>query len=87
MQDNILITSVGERKMIRYIDFGLAVETEPGSQITNGKLIGTPGYMAPEIEARQPYSCNADVWSLGVVFFQASLLVAMSGTHKNHLII
>ena len=60
--------------MIRYIDFGFAIEIETDSQVMSGKLIGTPGYMAPEIVARQPYSCKADVWSLGVVFFQASFV-------------
>ena len=65
--------SVGGRKMIRYIDFGFAIEIEAGAQVTGG-IVGTPGYMAPEIKAGRPYACKADVWSLGVVFFQATRL-------------
>ena len=60
------------KKKIRYIDFGFALEVTPGMKIEDGKRAGTPGYMAPEMEARLPYSCNADVWSLGVVLFQVT---------------
>ena len=70
-QDNILISAAPHKaKTCKYIDFGLAVEITSGPQITDGKLVGTPGYMAPEIVQRQHYNCTADVWSLGVVMFQ-----------------
>ena len=76
-QDNVLISSTrGSETTIKYIDFGFAIEIPPGVQIKDGKRIGTPGYIAPEIEARHPYSCNADVWSLGVVYFQARLFLS-----------
>ena len=32
-------------------------------------IIGTPIYMAPEIELSTEYSKQADIYSLGVVFF------------------
>lgn len=66
VQDNILTTATS----IKYIDFGLAIEIAPGSQIEDGKRAGSIGYMSPEMEAKLPYSCNSDVWSLGVVVFQ-----------------
>jgi len=47
--ENILITEIRGRKMIRYIDFGLAIEIAPGSKIMDRKRIGTPGYMSPEV--------------------------------------
>ena len=78
VQDNILIAAVRGKKMIRYIDFGLAIEVTPGIEIEDGKRAGTPGYMAPELNARLPYACNADVWSLGVVLFQV-IKMASSG--------
>ena len=70
-QDNILITATHGRMVIKYIDFGLAIEATRGAPHKYGRA-GTLEYMAPEVNARLPYSLNADVWSLGVVFFQVS---------------
>lgn len=70
-QDNILITTTHGRMVIKYIDFGLAIEATRGAPHKYGRA-GTLEYMAPEVNARLPYSLNADVWSLGVVFFQVS---------------
>jgi calcium/calmodulin-dependent protein kinase I len=30
---------------------------------------GTPGYVAPEILAQQPYGFPVDVWSIGIITF------------------
>jgi len=54
---------------MKYIDFGLAIEITHG-ELAKPERAGTDVYMSPEIAARQPYSHNTDVWSLGVVFFQ-----------------
>ena len=70
--DNLLV-AIGSsgQKIIKYIDFGLAIElSEPTSIIDDGKLKGTPTYMSPELEARRPYAFPTDLWSLGVVFLQ-----------------
>ena len=29
----------------------------------------TPGYVAPEILSGKPYTCAADIWSMGVIFY------------------
>lgn len=29
----------------------------------------TPGYVAPEILSGKPYGLQADIWSLGVIFY------------------
>jgi serine/threonine protein kinase len=72
-QDNILIAAGPHKtKTCKFIDFGFAVEITSGSHITDGKRVGTPGYMAQEIAQRRHYNCTADVWSLGVVFFQVT---------------
>ncbi|KAM4605961.1 serine/threonine-protein kinase H1-like [Polymixia lowei] len=36
---------------------------------------GTPGYMAPEVVMRRPYSCAVDMWALGVIAY-----VVLSGS-------
>ena len=72
--DNLLIAvdSSGQQT-VKYIDFGLAVElSDCESMIDDGKQVGTPSYMSPELDARQTYGLPTDLWSLGVVFLQAS---------------
>ena len=58
----------GERKM-KYIDFGLSLQVEGDSPCAYGRA-GTEDYMAPELDARLPYTLTVDCWSVGVVFFQ-----------------
>ena len=40
------------------------------SGVTGNLIVGTQGYMAPEVQAGQPASPAADVYALGVVFFK-----------------
>ena len=70
LADNILIALRGTHKIAKFIDFGLAVEVVGDRIIRDKKRAGTIEYMAPEIYARQPYSLNVDIWSLGVVVLQ-----------------
>jgi two-component system response regulator PilR (NtrC family) len=58
---NILVTK--EQSQVKVIDFGLA-SIDP-----QGKMIGTPSYMAPEIIAREKPDGRADLYSLGVLFY------------------
>jgi serine/threonine protein kinase len=59
---NVLI---GERDGTAHlIDFGLAVDRYGASR---GEIMGTPGYVAPEIVAGGAPSPESDVYSLGVV--------------------
>lgn len=47
-------------------DFGIAKHME-GTQV--GTVAGTQNYMAPEVTFMQPYSCQADIYSLGLVMY------------------
>ncbi|ETW09035.1 serine/threonine protein kinase, partial [Aphanomyces invadans] len=57
-------------------DFGNAVRMHPGLPLSNDVMSGSFGYMAPELLCKEPLSPSADMWSLGVVAYEA--LVAYS---------
>lgn len=69
--ENILIDKTGE---VKIADFGIAkILNLPGNLSLTGTLdvVGTPLYMAPEqIENPQLVDSRADIYSLGVVFYE-----------------
>lgn len=73
--ENIMLTPAGR---VKVLDFGVAKRlpsNDQGSlaQTTDsdpGKLSGTPAYMSPEILLMRPPDARADIFSLGVVFYE-----------------
>lgn len=64
--ENILID---KHERAKIADFGLAQHTGLNRRLSD--LCGSPAYQAPETFAHQEYDgFEADVWSLGVVFYQ-----------------
>jgi serine/threonine protein kinase len=61
--ENVLIKE-GNFKLA---DFGFCKEL--GSETMTRTMLGSPLYMAPEILRGEPYSVNADIWSVGVILF------------------
>jgi tetratricopeptide (TPR) repeat protein len=57
---------------LKVLDFGIARLTHGGRKLTlTGSVIGTPGYMAPElVRGERDIRPSADVFSLGCVLFQ-----------------
>jgi serine/threonine protein kinase len=65
---NVLLTDRGDAKVA---DFGIA---RAGSSVTisrTGSVMGTAGYMSPEQALGQPATPKSDLYSLGVVLFEA----------------
>ncbi|MBV8691371.1 MAG: serine/threonine protein kinase [Actinobacteria bacterium] len=70
---NILLTDDGRAKVA---DFGIAKSLEPvGGTITDTTtghlMLGTPAYLAPERIEGKPATAQSDLYSLGVVLYEA----------------
>lgn len=66
--DNILFRSDGSAVLT---DFGIAKATEGDANLTQmGLVAGTPKYMSPEQARGMPLEPAADIYSLGVMFFE-----------------
>ena len=69
--ENILLSRGGD---VKIADFGLAKilgEPESAQNVTRtDHVLGTPHYIAPEQMARKPVDHRADIYSLGVVFYE-----------------
>ena len=72
--ENIMLTGSGQ---VKVLDFGVAREI-PGSDCANtpktfesARISGTLAYMSPEILDEKQADARADIFSLGVVFYEA----------------
>jgi serine/threonine protein kinase/tetratricopeptide (TPR) repeat protein len=73
--ENIMLTAA---QRVKILDFGVAMRFTPteSSDATQSlasltaSLSGTPGYMAPEVLQQRPYDGRADLFSLGLVFYE-----------------
>jgi serine/threonine-protein kinase len=68
----VLNTSTDEGPLIKILDFGLArtLETVDSVITEDGKLVGTVGYMAPEIIRNEAPGPSSDQYALGVMLYE-----------------
>ena len=64
--NNILVSDYSEDATVRIGDFGSAFKLASPTD-TSDFIIGTPGYMAPEMLLGQSYSFSCDIWGLGCI--------------------
>jgi serine/threonine-protein kinase len=65
---NIMVSTSGEAKLT---DFGLAFARDFGQLTQEGCVIGTPAYMSPEQSRGKRTDVRTDVFSLGIVIYEA----------------
>ena len=65
--ENVVVTSSGRAKVI---DFGIAKLAEAETLTRADAVTGTAHYMAPEQASGAEVDARADVWALGVVFYE-----------------
>ncbi len=65
---NLLITPTGE---VKITDFGIARVADQVSLTATGQVMGTVQYLAPEQATGKPATPSTDVYSLGVVAYEA----------------
>ena len=71
---NIFIVRDDDAEVVKVLDFGVAKFTllrSEGTLTQAGALLGSPNYMSPEQVRNRDVDARSDLWSLGVVFFQA----------------
>ncbi len=62
---------VDERGLVKIADFGLALLAAGATRLTaTGMFMGTPGYLSPEQCLDQDVDKRADIYSLGVTFYE-----------------
>ncbi|XP_064949895.1 serine/threonine-protein kinase ATG1c-like isoform X4 [Musa acuminata AAA Group] len=65
---NLLLSTYDENATLKIADFGFARSLSPSTLADT--LCGTPLYMAPEVMELKKYDGKADLWSVGVIFYQ-----------------
>lgn len=74
--ENIMLKEADDGTLIvKVVDFGLAkiIRGEEGSSVKltqTGQIMGTPYYMAPEMFESESVDHRADIYALGVVFYE-----------------
>ncbi len=69
-ENMMLCERSGRSHFVKMLDFGLAKLLHDSKKITKEEVIGTIGYIAPEVIAGRSADLRADVYALGVMFYR-----------------
>jgi serine/threonine-protein kinase len=63
---------VSQRGQVKIADFGIALANADAHQklTSAGEMVGTPGYLSPELLLGRPVDQRSDIYALGVVLFE-----------------
>lgn len=68
---NIFLCEKDDEERIKLLDFGIVKALGTAQDTITGRLLGTPPYMAPEQIQGHSIDLRTDLWSLGVVLYEA----------------
>ncbi|MDC0675163.1 serine/threonine-protein kinase [Nannocystis radixulma] len=69
---NVFLTAKrGGGEVVKLLDFGIAKTANHAALTSTGAALGTPFYMSPEQILAQALDSRTDIYSLGVLFFEA----------------
>jgi serine/threonine protein kinase len=76
--ENCVLSSVpggaaGVMPVVRLIDFGLARRVGAAGRVLADGVIGTAGYIAPEVVRQENVTTQADVWSFGMLLYNMAV--------------
>ncbi len=67
---NIFATGEGATRIWKLLDFGASKWRDGEGTLTQGNIVGTPGYMSPEQAQGRPVDQRSDVYALGVILYR-----------------
>jgi serine/threonine protein kinase len=67
---NIFLDRVGDRQLVKILDFGLAKFTGHPTRTAVGMAVGSPSYMSPEQALGESVAPKSDLYSLGVTAYE-----------------
>lgn len=79
---NIFLTKSG---IVKIGDFGIA-KSLSGTMDKAKTVIGTPYYLSPEIIMNKPYSFKSDIWALGVLLYEMTMLKVPFDAKGHHVL-
>lgn len=69
--ENIVLEPRKGGETVKVVDFGIALRAREGRRVTEeGRVMGTPVYMAPEQTTGEAVGPSADLYATGVILFQ-----------------
>jgi hypothetical protein len=76
--ENIMLVREADAIIPKLVDFGISLaevdDPENQKRLTQpGAFVGTPWYMSPELVRRQAFDRRSDIYSIGVILYEALL--------------
>ena len=70
-QNLFLANQKGHQPVWKILDFGVSTLVDHGGTLTQGKVVGTPGYMSPEQAQGKKVDHRSDLYSLASITYRA----------------
>lgn len=68
---NLFLAESGKDAMWKVLDFGVSKAADQSGTLTQGHVVGTPAYMAPEQARGEDVDLRADVYALAAITYRA----------------